>query len=331
VCTWLWGSSPRGYSFRPSVGASGGLLIMWDSEDVEIDLSFSFDHVLAVSGRLLKSNEDFILFNVYAPCDVGSQHMLWGNLSSRLANFVGQNVCVCGNFNVVWGVEERRSVDYVPCLAGASYFNRFIANNVLVDHPLIGGQFTWYRGDGHSMSRLGGLLLSENWCLQWPNYLQLGQLCGLSDHCVIVLSVDEQKCGPRPFRMLKCWANVPTYKNFVSSKWQSFQVEGWGGYVVKEKLKRIKVTLWEWHQNHTHNILGKILNVRDCISMLDDKEEISSLGEEEVEELHSLSVELHSLSRIHSSICWQQTFFISDTVQYLLVAISFELVTGRGF
>jgi len=34
--------------------------------------------------------------------------------------------------------------------------------------------------------------------------------------------------------------------------------------------------------------------------------EVSTLGEDEVEELHSLSTELHSLCRSHSSICWQQ-------------------------
>jgi hypothetical protein len=95
--------------------------------------------------------------------------------------------------------------------------------------------------------------------------------------------------------------------NFVTSKWQSFQVEGWGGFVLKEKLKMIKVALREWHQNHSHNISGRITLVKGRISVLDEKGELSTLGEEEMKELHSLSVELHSLSRIHSSICWQQS------------------------
>jgi hypothetical protein len=41
--------------------------------------------------------------------------------------------------------------------------------------------------------------------------------------------------------------------------------------------------------------------------VLDEKGELSSLREEEVEELHGLSSELHSLSWMHSSICWQQS------------------------
>jgi len=239
----LWGSSPHGYSFRPSVGASGGLIVLWDNKEVVINSSFSFDHVLEVRGCFIKSNEDFVLFNVYAPCDVGSQNVLWGTLSVRLASYTVLNVCVCGDFNVVRGAKERRSVGSLPRIWGTSSFNRFIDDNTFVDLPLMGRRFTWYRGDGHSMSCLDRFLLSENWCIQWSNCIQVAQLWGLSDHCVVVLLVDEQNWGPQPFRMLKCWTDVPGYKDFVRDKWRSFQVDGWGGYVMKEKLKMIKVVL----------------------------------------------------------------------------------------
>jgi len=307
LCSSMWGSSSHGYSYRPSVGASGELLILWDCEEVEIFFSSSFDHVLVVSGRFVKSNEDFVLFNVYAPCDVGSQQVLWGNLSNRLAHFAGCNICVCRDFNVVRKEDERKRTALVSRVQGVSYFNSFIDVNVFVDIPLIGRRFTWYRGDGRSMSRIDRFLLSEKWCLTWLNSLQLAQLRGLSDHCALVLSVDEQNWGLKPFHMFKCWEDIPGYKNFVSSKWRSFQVEGWGGYVMKEKIKMIKVALREWHQEHTHNIPGKNLNIKNRIYVLDEKGELSSLTEEEVKDLHGLSSELHSLSRMHSSICWQQS------------------------
>lgn len=103
LCTSLWGNSPHGYSFRPSIGASGGLLIMWDKEEVEILASYSFAYVLAVRGRFLKTNDEFIVYNVYAPCDVRSQHVLWESLFNRLANNDGACICICGDFNVVRG------------------------------------------------------------------------------------------------------------------------------------------------------------------------------------------------------------------------------------
>jgi len=103
------------------------------------------------------------------------------------------------------------------------------------------------KGDGTSMSCIDRFLLSEEWCVVWPSCMQLAQLRGLSDNCPLLLTVDEENWGPRPSRMLKCWADIPGYKQFVSDKWKAMQVDGWGGFVLKEKLKLIKSVLKEWH------------------------------------------------------------------------------------
>ena len=42
----------------------------------------------------------------------------------------------------------------------------------------------------------------------WPNCVQVAQLRGLSDHCPLILSVDEENWGPRPSRFLKCWSDA---------------------------------------------------------------------------------------------------------------------------
>ena len=84
-------------------------------------------------------------------------------------------------------------------------------------------------------------------------------------------------------------------------------MEGWGSFVMQEKLKMIKVALRDWHLNHTQNLVGKITHVKDRISVFNEKGEVSVLADEEVEELHGLYEELHSLSQINASICWQQS------------------------
>jgi hypothetical protein len=72
------------------------------------------------------------------------------------------------------------------------------------------------------MSRLDQFLLSEEWCLLWPNCTQVALLRGLSYHCPLVLTIDEESWGPWPSRLSKCWQKVPGYKSFVSEKWKSF-------------------------------------------------------------------------------------------------------------
>jgi len=108
-------------------------------------------------------------------------------------------------------------------------------------------------------------------------------------------------------RLLKCWELLPGYNSFVRDKWRSLQVDGWGGFVLKEKFKLVKLALKERHQRHTQNLPARISTLKDRIDSLDLKGETTVLCDEEVEELHGLSEELFSLIRINTSICWQQS------------------------
>jgi len=69
----MWGGENVDFSFQPSVGASRGLVTMWDVSEVKVWSTMSFDHVLVISGRFLKTGHGFVVFNVYAPCDFSRQ------------------------------------------------------------------------------------------------------------------------------------------------------------------------------------------------------------------------------------------------------------------
>lgn len=136
------------------------------------------------------------------------------------------------------------------------------------------------------MSRLDRFLLSTNWCEAWPNCIQVAYQRGLSDHVSLMLHVEEANWGPRPLRMMKCWADYPEYSDFVCENLSYFYSEGWGGYVLQQKLKMIKFCLKEWHQRHFKNLDGKIFDAKNQISSLDIKGEETELQEEELRELH---------------------------------------------
>jgi hypothetical protein len=107
--------------------------------------------------------------NVYAPCGPDAKQGLWDALSLRLRSLVGLRVCVCVDFNAVRNTAERRSSSAGQRSLDLLGFNRFIDENFLVNLPLCGRKYTWYIGDGRSMSRLDRFLLSEERCLSWPN------------------------------------------------------------------------------------------------------------------------------------------------------------------
>jgi len=84
-------------------------------------------------------------------------------------------------------------------------------------------------------------------------------------------------------------------------------VSGLGGYVLKEKLKLIKLALKEWHASNTHNLPTKIVTLKNRQAALDSKGEDVELSEEELGELHGISTDIHSLSRLNTNICLQQS------------------------
>jgi hypothetical protein len=68
--------------------------MVWDTSEVEVWASVSGDHFLMIHGRFIKSNEEFYLFNVYAPCDYRAKLVFPSSLSARLELIGSQKVCV---------------------------------------------------------------------------------------------------------------------------------------------------------------------------------------------------------------------------------------------
>jgi len=232
---------------------------------------------------------------------------LWESLVPLVNNNSDDCLCVCGDFNSVRSNDEKKGRRSIFRQVEADHFNRFIEDCSLIDLPICGRLFTWYRGDGVSMSRLDHFLLSHRWCEVGPNCIQVACQWGLSYHVPLLLYVDEANWGPRPLYMLKCWADFTGYEDFVREQWASFNDTGWGGFVLREKLKMMKFRLKEWHYQHSQNLNGKMVEIKNRMVVLDEKGETESLLEEETEELHNISFQLRSSARVQNNINWQKS------------------------
>ncbi|MCI30732.1 endonuclease/exonuclease/phosphatase family protein, partial [Trifolium medium] len=107
--------------------------------------------------------------------------------------------------------------------------------------------------------------------------------------------------------MLKCWKDIHGYHQFVREKWNLMQADDWGGFVLKEKLKMIKLALKEWHVAHTQNLPSRIDSLKVRLSDLEGKGEDTVLSDVELVELHGITSDIQSLSRLNASISWQQS------------------------
>jgi len=59
--------------------------------------------------------------------------------------------------------------------------------------------------------------------------------------------------------------------------------------------------------SNTLNLSAKIIALKERQGAIDGKGEDEALTDEEMLELHDISLNIHSLSRLNTSICWQQS------------------------
>ncbi|KAL8533445.1 hypothetical protein ACS0TY_009725 [Phlomoides rotata] len=117
-------------------------------------------------------------------------------------------------------------------------FYSFIRGTSLINMPLHGRSFTWYKPYGSCKSRIDGILVNNDWLWRWSNSSYRELKLSLSDHCSIILEIKPKDWGPKSFRCLNAWLCHPNFRDFVKDKWCSYSIDGWGSFVIKENLKK---------------------------------------------------------------------------------------------
>lgn len=135
--------------------------------------------------------------------------------------------CIAGEFNSIGSESERKGVEVHTRQDEMGCFKEFMSEVGLVDLPLIGQRYTWYKPDGTAMSRLDRFLLLDMWLESWPQLSQWGMQRGLRNHYPIVLKENDVNWGPKPFRMLNFRREILGYVDFVKENGRLMHVEGW--------------------------------------------------------------------------------------------------------
>ncbi|MCH79401.1 cysteine-rich receptor-like protein kinase [Trifolium medium] len=196
----------------------------------------------------------------YLPsCDLPSKRSLWSNITSAKHEFGSGKWCVVGDFNAVVASEERRGVVVEPYVNMEMIgFWGFIEALDCIDLPLLGRRFTWYNSNGRSMSRIDRVLVSSEWLDFWGASSVWVISRDVSDHCPLVLKNSNNDWGPKPFRFNNHWLTLKNFKKIVEDGWKEQEVTGWMGFVLKEKLRGLKVKLKEWNKVEYGNLEGRV-------------------------------------------------------------------------
>lgn len=78
-------------------------------------------------------------------------------------------VCVVGNYNNIRIPSEHRGRSEAQNRRDIDKFDGFIRGSNLLDMPLHGRKFTYYKPDDTCKSRLDRALINNEWLSQWPS------------------------------------------------------------------------------------------------------------------------------------------------------------------
>ncbi|XP_058783877.1 uncharacterized protein LOC131658622 [Vicia villosa] len=267
----LWSGSDIGFSYSNSIGASGGLLTLWKGDKLEVVNSFNGEGYLGIKVRW--ENMWYYVVNVYSSCVLDKKKLLWANLLRLIENFKDGEWIIGGDFNAVKNVNEIRRVlgDNVN-RNESRLFVEFIHNSSLVDLPCKGKKFTWYSGDGKSMSRLDWFLISEEVMDRW------GVVFGRYD-----LNVEEGKRCINLYDELLESGNEESNKEVVNRRREA-SCRFWKDLQIKENMLLQKSRLnWLREGDSNNGFFHKVIKERRRINhigpILTSRGNLESVGD----------------------------------------------------
>ena len=203
---------------------------------------------------------------MYGPNDDGQWATLWEELSQVRARWP-MAWCLVGDFNIIRYPCERLGCElFSPAMFA---FSDFIDSNSLVDLPLEGASFTWFRDSGlPSMSRIDKALVSLNWEEHFENVYQRVLPCVISDHCLLLLEAGVVQCGRSAFKFENMWLKYEGFVDRVQHWWNGYSFVGFPGFILAQKLKALKEDLKKWNREEFGDLAFRKNNLLDRKSVV---------------------------------------------------------------
>jgi exonuclease III len=129
------------FAFHPSVGASGGIIVIWNSSVVSGVVIASLPYAITIEfSSTMTLTEKWLLSNINGSC-AGELRDEFVNWMNSLIIDPDQCWILMGDFNFVRSVQNRN----LPRgdMNDIFIFNEIISNVGLVEIPLKGRSFTW--------------------------------------------------------------------------------------------------------------------------------------------------------------------------------------------
>ncbi|XP_065639159.1 uncharacterized protein LOC112036069 [Quercus suber] len=260
------------FSSETKLASSNSALVrsLWGSPFV--DWAFSVSVLL----RGVLDGFEWVCTGLYGPNADHHRAALWEELSRVRVRW--NTACfLFGDFNIIrYPCERLGSETFSPAMFA---FSDFIENNYLVDLPLDGASFTWFRdAEPQAMSRIDRTLVSVDWVDHFGDVSQRVLPRVISDHCPLLVEAGGVGRGRCAFKFENMWLKVEGFVERIKQWWEGYSFVGSPSFVLAQKLKALKEDLKKWNKEEFGDLAFKKKCLLSELMGLDAKEELLGLS-----------------------------------------------------
>ena len=263
------------FVFHPSLGASGGTIIIWKSVVFQGQLVFQNDYALSVEFTSLHNNAVWVLTNIYAPCThEGKREFLDWFKNIQMPDHV--DWLILGDFNLCRSPADRNQ-------PGGNHLDMYLFNEAinslgLVDLPLKGRRFTWSNMQRFPLlERLDWFFTSISWTISYPNSYVTPLSMETSDHVPCVISISTKIPRKSIFRFENYWMHHESFLPVVQQNWVAPVHLTDPALILSAKFKNVRRALKIWKLS-LPNLKQTIANIKMVLSFVTLIEEFRDLS-----------------------------------------------------
>lgn len=249
------------FVFLPSVGASGGSIIIWKGNLFSGSLIFQNDHAISVEFQSLHTGSYWILINIYGPCTHEGK-LSFLNWFENISMPDDVDWLVLGDFNLIRGPSNRNKPS--GDVNEMFLFNAAISKLGLVELPLKGQAYTWSNKQGSPLlERLDWFFTSTSWIISYPGSEVWTLSRDASDHVPCLVQIKTNIPKAQIFRFENYWMEHRDFLQILQHGWSvpSHQTD-------KAKFKNLRNVLRSW-QAQLSSLATLIENTRLLICLID--------------------------------------------------------------
>jgi hypothetical protein len=220
------------------VGASGGILVIWNSAVFSGSLVEVQRFGIRIEFVSAHNNENWTLVCVYGPCQ-GVERDQFVSWLFNLSIPCTANWLLLGDFNFIRSHENRNKPG--GDVNDMFLFNEIIGHLGLLELPLKGRRYTWSNMQREPLlEQLDWFFTSQNWISVYPNTMVLPLAKKGSDHVPCVVHIDTNIPKAKIFRFENYWVDLPGFKECVTQSWERGSTKAYSSAVIADKLKSLR-------------------------------------------------------------------------------------------